>query len=91
MQLHGAWVLSNITVTPSGQQFTLPAVAACPGHGFGERRCNDYIASRRVTQEVSYIPASSFWRLQCTETAILLALSLALAGLCTWRVRRLLS
>jgi hypothetical protein len=91
LQLHGAWVISNITVTPSGQQFTLPAVAACLGDGFGERRCNDYIASRHVTQEVSYIPASSFWRLQWTETALLLALSLALAGVCTWRVRRLLT
>jgi hypothetical protein len=91
LQLRGAWVISNITVIPSGQRFTLPVVAACLGNGFGERRCNDYIASRHVTQEVSYVPASSFWRLQWTETAMLLAVSLALAGLCTWRVRRLLT
>jgi hypothetical protein len=89
LQLPGAWIISNVTLTRSGQRFTLPRAAVCQGNGFGEPRCNDYIARQHLSQQVSYIPAREFWRLQWTETVILLALSLALAGICLWRVRRL--
>lgn len=90
LQLRGAWVVSNITVTRSGQQFILPQVAVC-ANGLGQPACDNFIAGRHLTQEVRYVPASKFWPLQWTETAILLALALALGGLCTWRVRRLLT
>jgi hypothetical protein len=91
LQLRGAWVISNVTLRRSGQPFTVPTAAVCQGNGFGEPRCDDYIARQHLTQQVSYIPAREFWRLQWTETAILLALSLVLAGVCGWRVRRLLA
>jgi hypothetical protein len=37
---------------------------------------------------VTYQPASRYWLLQWYETAIYLALALALAGFCFWWIRR---
>jgi hypothetical protein len=37
---------------------------------------------------VTYQPASRYWTFQGYETAIFLALALALAGICFWRIRR---
>jgi hypothetical protein len=39
-------------------------------------------------QQVTYQPASRFWRLQWYETAIYTAFALGLAGFCFWRLRR---
>jgi hypothetical protein len=36
---------------------------------------------------VTYEPASRYWAFQWFETAIYLALALALAGLCLWWIR----
>ncbi len=91
LQLKGAWVITNTTVTRSGQQFTLPQVAVCQGNGFGQPPCDNYIAREHLTQEVSYVRASQFWPLQWYESTILLVLSLGLGALCAWRVRRLLT
>jgi hypothetical protein len=46
------------------------------------------LASHRIRIAVSYQPASRYWALEGTETAIFLALALALAGLCFWRLSR---
>jgi hypothetical protein len=40
---------------------------------------------------VSYQPVSHYWPLQLAETGLFLALALALAGLCFWRLGRRLS
>jgi hypothetical protein len=42
-----------------------------------------------IREAVTYQPASRYWRFQLTETAIFLALALALAGYCFRRLRRL--
>jgi hypothetical protein len=44
---------------------------------------------RRRPEAITYQPASRYWRFQLTETAIYLALALALAGYCFWRLTRL--
>ena len=41
--------------------------------------------------QVTFQPASRYWLFQAGETAIFLALALALAGLCVWWVRRRLT
>ena len=46
------------------------------------------LASHGIRVAVTYQPASRYWALQWTETAIYLALALALAGFCFWRVSR---
>jgi hypothetical protein len=48
----------------------------------------DCLASHRIREAVTYQPASRYWRFQATETAIYLALALALAGYCFRRLNR---
>src|SRR5215472_17388844 len=56
----GAWILSNQTITPSGQLFTGPAGPACLGNGTQDA-CISWINSLHLRQQVSYQPASRFW------------------------------
>ena len=49
------------------------------------------LASHGIREAVSYQPASRYWAFQWTETAIYLALALALAGYCFRRLGRRLS
>jgi hypothetical protein len=39
-------------------------------------------------EAITYLPTSRYWPLQGTETGIFLALALALAGFCFWRLGR---
>jgi hypothetical protein len=48
----------------------------------------DCLASHGLREAVSYQPAGRYWRFQATETAIYLALALALAGYCFRRLSR---
>jgi hypothetical protein len=91
VSLSGAWVVSNKTITTSGHVFMLPEVAACQNSSLTAPGCERWFASQHLRQVVSYVPASSFWPLQWFETAILLVLATGLGGLCTWRVRRLMT
>ena len=47
------------------------------------------LASHGIHEAITYQPASRYWRFQWTETAIYLALALALAGYCFRRLSRL--
>jgi hypothetical protein len=49
----------------------------------------DCLAGHGIREAISYQPASRYWRFQLTETAIYLALALALTGYCFRRIRRL--
>jgi hypothetical protein len=82
----GAWVLSNNTITPSGQVFTGPATAACLNNS--PTACTNWLNSLHLRQQVSYQPASRFWPLQWIETGIYLILAAGLAWLCAWQIRR---
>ena len=44
-------------------------------------------ATQHLRRQISYQPASRYWAFQWYETAIYLALALALAGLCVWQIR----
>jgi len=46
------------------------------------------LASHRIREAITYQPATRYWRFQATETAIYLALALALAGYCFRRLNR---
>jgi hypothetical protein len=85
----GAWILSSQIITPTGRPAsTEPATRPCTENGSGQT-CDAYIASLHLRQTVTYQPASRYWPLQWYDTAILLALALALilAGLCVLRIR----
>ena len=47
------------------------------------------LASHGIREAITYQPASRYWRFQWTETAIYLALAVALAGYCFRRLSRL--
>ena len=86
----GAWVLSGQLITPAGR----PASSRAGHPGLRGARsspaqaCNDYIESLHLRQTVTYQPASRYWAFQWYETAIYLAVALALAGFCFWWIRR---
>ena len=96
----GAWIMSSEGVTVAGQRVsTIPAsceqaVSDSLGshRGFasgpGSAALNNCVASHGIRVAESYQPASHYWPLQWSETGMFLALALALAGYCFWRLNR---
>jgi hypothetical protein len=85
--LPGAWVLST-----AGHVYTGPAIKVlrtCYNGPTSTPACGSAFASLHAQLLVTYQPASRYWPLQGYETAIALALALALAGTCLWKVRRI--
>ena len=99
----GAWLLSSGPVNAAGQPVsTTPAactsVGTGPGGGpqgnafapgQGPAAFVDCLGRHGIREAITYQPASRYWRFQATETAIYLALALALAGCCFRRLSRL--
>jgi hypothetical protein len=89
--LPDAWVLSNQTITHTGQVFTMPADTQYCGTGASAQACDEWLGSLGLRQDLIYHPASHFWPLQWAETGVLLALAVLLAGFCFWWTRRRLT
>ena len=100
----GAWLLSSGPVNTAGQATSAtPTACASAGStgpgggpqgnaflpGQGPAAFVACLASHGIREAITYQPASRYWRFQATETAIYLALALALAGYCFRRLRRL--
>jgi hypothetical protein len=92
---HGAWVLSQGLVGPSGT-FLGPGLdfseipAACqtaPPPG-GKGVLSQCLATHGFRQSVTYQPAGRFWAFQGMEAAIFVLLAAALAGFAIWWVLR---
>jgi hypothetical protein len=90
----GAWILSSQALNPAGQPVnTIPAACASVGSpakggggsGITPAQC---MQSRGYREAITYLPTSRYWPLQWIETGIFLALALALAGFCFWRLSR---
>jgi hypothetical protein len=92
----GAWIISSGAVNAAGQPVsTVPAACVTrrpangtaggppPGRGLGH--C---LGSQGIREAVTYQPASRYWAFQWIETGIFLAIALALAGFCFWRLGR---
>jgi hypothetical protein len=79
----GAWILSSRAVNAAGQPVSVMP-AACL-HQNDPVPC---LVSHGIRVAVTYQPTSRYWAMQWTETAIYLALALALTGFCFWRVSR---
>jgi ABC-type transport system involved in multi-copper enzyme maturation permease subunit len=88
---NGAWVLSNNTITSTGQIFTGPPNPQFCGEDQGPRECMQWVGSLGLRQDVTYQPASHFWPLQWTETGIFVGVAVLLVGFCFWWTRRRLS
>jgi ABC-type transport system involved in multi-copper enzyme maturation permease subunit len=88
----GAWLLSSGAVNAAGQATsTTPAACATQTMENNTSAFMDCLASHGTREAISYQPASRYWAFQWTETAIYLALALALAGYCFRRLNRRLS
>jgi hypothetical protein len=85
VNLPGAWVLSNQSITAHGHA-TVPGSQACASGSI--QQCIAYVGRFRLRQVVTYQPASRYWAFQWYETAIFLAVALVLAGTCAWWIRR---
>jgi hypothetical protein len=88
---HGAWLLSNTTITSTGHLFTGPANPQFCGGNQGFQACVNWIGSLGLRQDLAYQPASHFWPLQFVETGVFLAAAVLLAGFCFWWTRRRLT
>ena len=85
----GAWILSSGAVNAAGQPVsTLPAPCQAAIAGLKPSSPSACLESRGFREAISYEPASHYWPLQRVETGIFLALALALAGFCFWRLGR---
>jgi ABC-type transport system involved in multi-copper enzyme maturation permease subunit len=88
-RIPSAWILSNQSILPSGQVFSTVGpkdTALCTENNI--QPCNNWLASLHLRQHVSYQPASRFWPLQWSETALYLVLAAGLGTFCAWQVRR---
>jgi hypothetical protein len=86
----GAWILSSGAINAAGQPVsTIPSPCLSPSAAKGAPPdAGACMASRGIRETITYQPASRYWPLQWIETAIYLALALALAGICFWRTGR---
>jgi len=101
----GAWLLSSGPVDAVGQPVSATPAAcasiantggantgtsqASQGGSGGPASFLGCLGSHGIREAIAYQPASRYWRFQLTETAIYLALALALAGYCFRRLSRL--
>jgi hypothetical protein len=98
-----AWIISSQGVNAAGQPVSTipaacePAVArtfrgvkapAGTGPGALSAPVDNCVASHGIRVAESYQPASHYWPLQWSETGLYLALALAMAGYCFWRLNR---
>ena len=70
---------------------TTPAACTAPTIETNPPDFNGCLTSQGIREAVTYQPASRYWPFQRTETAIYLALALALAGYCFRRLGRRLT
>jgi hypothetical protein len=82
----GAWIISHQALDTAGSPYTGPPPHACVARGF--QACNAAIGRLHLRQLVTYQPASRYWEFQWYETAIFVAVALALVWFCYRRVSR---
>jgi hypothetical protein len=79
-----AWITGTQPVSAAGQAISR-APHACMSISAHFLSC---LSSHGVQMAVTYQPASRYWAFQWYESAIYVALAVALAGVCAWRIRR---
>jgi hypothetical protein len=81
-----AWVISDQALNSAGHVFNGPATHACID--FSPQACNASILALHLRQLLVYQPGSRYWELQWYETAIFLAVAVALTVFCMARISR---
>jgi hypothetical protein len=83
----GSWAISDENLGPTGQVLSLRAPDACLQAS--PDACTAYVLGLHPKERLTFQPEDRYWPFQVYETGIFLALSLALTGFSTWRVRRI--
>ena len=86
-----ALIVSSGAINASGQPVSTIPVACLsdsPVKANAPPDLGTCMASRGIREAITYQPASRYWPFQWLETGIFLALALALAGTCFWRLGR---
>jgi ABC-2 family transporter protein len=85
-----AWILSSGAINAAGKPVrTIPAACLPSSSAITKPPTpGQCMASLGIREAITYQPASRYWPLQWMETGIFLALALALAGACFWRLGR---
>ncbi|HZM82027.1 MAG TPA: ABC transporter permease subunit [Candidatus Limnocylindrales bacterium] len=86
-----AWNVSNLTITPAGDEFHGPPDPVACGEDAAANACDAWLTSLNLREDIIYHPASHFWALQAAETGILLGLAALLVMFSFWWVRRRLT
>mgnify|MGYP003525699891 FL=1 len=89
--LPDAWVLSNHTITATGEVFKRTADPQYCAPEVSAQACEQWLGTLGLRQDLTYHPASNFWPLQWAETGILLAAAILLTGFSFWWTRRRLT
>jgi hypothetical protein len=87
----GAWILSAGAVNVAGQPVSTSPAACVSSALAGSPAWTPCLTSHGIRIAITYQPTSRYWAIQWTETAIYLALALALTGYCFWRLGRRIS
>jgi hypothetical protein len=84
----GGWMLSSQVIdTTTSQPFRGAFTTSCLSGNFPA--CQTSISGLHLRQLITYQPASRFWVLQWEETVIIFVLTLLLAAVSSWWLRRL--
>jgi ABC-2 family transporter protein len=87
-----AWIVSSGAINAAGRPVSKVPVACLGGSPVKAKAATPDLgacmASRGIREAITYQPASRYWPFQWLETGIFLALALALAGCCFWRLGR---
>jgi ABC-2 family transporter len=87
VDLPGAWVIANQSLTPAGRVFTGPAPAACMRSTNSMTPCQSALGRLGLRQYVTYQPASRYWAFQAYEAAIFVVLAAGLGACCAVVIR----
>ena len=86
-QIEGAWTVGNRTITSDGTTFTGPVDLTTCGPDGSQVKCQEWLGSLGLRQEVLYHPGSHFWPLQWAEAGVFIGLAALLAAFCFWWIR----
>ncbi|MEY9934437.1 vacuolar-type H+-ATPase subunit I/STV1 [Catenulispora sp. GP43] len=78
IDIPGAWIVTDRTVTPDGHTFTMLGTTQCTNLAMPQT--DDCLAKQNLRQVVEYQPANRFWEFQGIESAILLTAAVLLAA-----------
>ncbi|NUR70410.1 MAG: ABC transporter permease [Hamadaea sp.] len=87
-ETENAWTVANKTILSDGSTFTGPADLSVCGPEAPLSKCQAWLGSLNLRQDLLYHPTSHFWPLQWAEAGVFIGLSVLLGAFCFWWVRR---